>query len=39
MASFRQILKSGHPPTLFAAFPDFDFCFSVWVLNGAMARS
>lgn len=36
MASIRQILKSGHPPTLFAAFLYFDFCFSVWVLNGAM---
>jgi len=29
-------MKSGHPPTLFAAFLYFDFCFSVWVLNGAM---
>ncbi len=36
MASLRQALKSGHPPTLFAAFLYFDFCFSVWVLNGAM---
>ncbi len=36
MASIRQILRSGHPPTLFAAFLYFDFCFSVWVLNGAM---
>ena len=36
MASLRDALKSGHPPTLFAAFLYFDFCFSVWVLNGAM---
>jgi NNP family nitrate/nitrite transporter-like MFS transporter len=36
MASFRQIMKSGHPGTLFAAFLYFDFCFSIWVLNGAM---
>ena len=36
MASLRQAMKSGHPPTLFAAFLYFDFCFSVWVLNGAM---
>ena len=36
MATLRQALRSGHPPTLFAAFLYFDFCFSVWVLNGAM---
>ena len=36
MANLRTALKSGHPPTLFAAFLYFDFCFSVWVLNGAM---
>ena len=36
MANLRQAMKSGHPPTLFAAFLYFDFCFSVWVLNGAM---
>jgi NNP family nitrate/nitrite transporter-like MFS transporter len=36
MASLRDIMKSGHPMTLFAAFLYFDFCFSVWVLNGAM---
>ena len=29
-------MKSGHPPTLFAAFLYFDFSFAVWVLNGAM---
>jgi len=36
MASLRAAMKSGHAPTLFAAFLYFDFCFSVWVLNGAM---
>ncbi len=36
MANIRAVLKSGHPPTLFAAFLYFDFCFAVWVLNGAM---
>lgn len=36
MAGFRAVMKSGHPPTLFAAFLYFDFCFAVWVLNGAM---
>lgn len=37
MAGFKEFLKSGHAPTLFAAFLYFDFCFAVWVLNGAMA--
>jgi MFS transporter, NNP family, nitrate/nitrite transporter len=37
MSGFRAFLKSGHTPTLFAAFFYFDFCFAVWVLNGAMA--
>jgi NNP family nitrate/nitrite transporter-like MFS transporter len=36
MSSLRDAMKSGHPPTLFAAFLYFDFCFSIWVLNGAM---
>ena len=36
MASYKLFLKSGHPPTLLAAFLYFDFCFAVWVLNGAM---
>lgn len=36
MASYKTFLKSGHPPTLFAAFLYFDFSFAVWVLNGAM---
>ncbi|MBK8255936.1 MAG: MFS transporter [Polyangiaceae bacterium] len=34
---FKTFLKSGHPPTLFASFLYFDFCFAIWVLNGAMA--
>lgn len=37
MASFKAVMKSGHPPTLLAAFLYFDFCFAVWVLNGVMA--
>ena len=37
MATARDFLKSGHPPTLFAAFLYFDFSFAIWVLNGAMA--
>ena len=36
MATFKTVMKSGHPPTLFAAFLYFDFCFAIWVLNGAM---
>jgi NNP family nitrate/nitrite transporter-like MFS transporter len=36
MANLRLFMKSGHSPTLFAAFLYFDFCFAVWVLNGAM---
>ncbi|MBI5182638.1 MAG: NarK/NasA family nitrate transporter [Nitrospirae bacterium] len=37
MASLKVFLKSGHPWTLFCSFLYFDFCFAVWVLNGAMA--
>ncbi len=37
MSDFKSFLRSGHTPTLFAAFFYFDFCFAVWVLNGAMA--
>lgn len=36
MTNFRQFLRSGHAPTLFSAFLYFDFCFAIWVLNGAM---
>ena len=37
MANVKTFLKSGHPPTLLASFLYFDFCFAIWVLNGAMA--
>lgn len=37
MSNFKTFLKSGHAPTLFASFLYFDFCFAIWVLNGAMA--
>ncbi len=33
----RAFLAAGHPGTLFTALIYFDFCFAVWVLNGAMA--
>jgi MFS transporter, NNP family, nitrate/nitrite transporter len=32
-----SFLKSGHAPTLFAAFLYFAFSCAIWVLNGAMA--
>ncbi|MEX8517160.1 MAG: nitrate/nitrite transporter [Leptothrix sp. (in: b-proteobacteria)] len=36
MSNFKTFLKSGHWPTLAASFLYFDFCFAIWVLNGAM---
>ncbi|MFN8010892.1 MAG: MFS transporter [Holophagaceae bacterium] len=33
----KDFLKAGHLPTLLTAFLYFDVCFSVWVVNGAMA--
>ena len=36
MSNAKTFMKSGHWPTLFASFLYFDFCFAVWVLNGAM---
>lgn len=36
MPNYKAFLRSGHPPTLLAAFLYFDFSFAVWVLNGAM---
>lgn len=33
----KLFLHSGHLPTLIASFLYFDFCFAVWVVNGAMA--
>lgn len=35
--SFRDFRQAGHLPTLLTAFLYFDFCFAIWVLNGAMA--
>ena len=37
MSNFRTFVRSGHWPTLFASFLYFDFCFAIWVMNGAMA--
>jgi NNP family nitrate/nitrite transporter-like MFS transporter len=37
MAGYRNFLKSGHAPTLFAAFFYFAFSCCIWVMNGAMA--
>ncbi len=37
LSGFKTFLRSGHWPTLLASFLYFDFCFAVWVLNGAMA--
>ncbi|MFC5519448.1 MFS transporter [Polaromonas jejuensis] len=37
MISLKTFLKSGHSPTLFAAFLYFSFSCCIWVLNGAMA--
>jgi len=37
MGGFRDFLKSGHTPTLFAAFFYLMFSFVIWVLNGSMA--
>ena len=37
MSNFRTFLRSGHSPTLFAAFLYFAFSCCIWVLNGAMA--
>ena len=36
MASYKAFMKSGHQPTLLAAFLYFNFSFAIWVLNGAM---
>jgi NNP family nitrate/nitrite transporter-like MFS transporter len=37
MTRFRNFLRTGHAPTLFAAFLYFGFSCCTWVLNGAMA--
>jgi len=36
MTNFKTFIRSGHWPTLAASFLYFDFCFAIWVLNGAM---
>ncbi len=36
-AGMKDFLKAGHLPTLLTAFLYFDVCFSVWMVNGAMA--
>ena len=36
MSNYKEFMKSGHPPTLWAAFLYFDFSFAIWVLNGSM---
>lgn len=35
--NIKEFLKVGHLPTLLTSFLYFDFCFAIWVLNGAMA--
>jgi NNP family nitrate/nitrite transporter-like MFS transporter len=37
MSALQQFFKSGHTPTLLAAFLYFSFSCAIWVLNGAMA--
>jgi MFS transporter, NNP family, nitrate/nitrite transporter len=37
VSGFKGFLKTGHAPTLFAAFLYFCFSCCIWVLNGAMA--
>ena len=37
MTGFKNFLRAGHAPTLFAAFLYFTFSCCIWVLNGAMA--
>ncbi|MDT7836007.1 MFS transporter [Aquabacterium sp. OR-4] len=37
MSNFKTFVRAGHWPTLAASFLYFDFCFAIWVLNGAMA--
>ncbi len=36
MSKVSTFLRAGHWPTLAASFLYFDFCFAIWVLNGAM---
>jgi NNP family nitrate/nitrite transporter-like MFS transporter len=34
---YRAFRSAGHLPTLLTSLLYFDFCFAIWVLNGAMA--
>ena len=36
MSDYKTFFRAGHWPTLAASFLYFDFCFAIWVLNGAM---
>src|SRR3990167_1112916 len=36
-SDLKGFLKVGHKGTLLASLLYFDFCFAIWVLNGAMA--
>ena len=37
VSRLKEFAKVGHLPTLLSSFLYFDFCFAIWVLNGAMA--
>lgn len=37
MKNFREFIKSGHAPTLWASLTYFTFSFAIWVINGSMA--
>ncbi len=37
MSRIKEFLKVGHLGTLLTSLLYFDFCFAIWVLNGAMA--
>ena len=36
-ARYKAFREAGHLPTLLTSLLYFDFCFMIWVLNGAMA--
>lgn len=37
MSNVKEFLKAGHLGTLLTSLLYFDFCFAIWVVNGAMA--